>query len=69
MIYASGYSSFGITATRFGAQAGLATLDKKEILETRMKFASTLPAYIPPKPFRWVDTKLTMYKIPWMKRG
>ncbi|MBX2885553.1 MAG: FAD-binding oxidoreductase [Granulosicoccus sp.] len=63
MIYAGGYSGFGVTATRFGARVGLAILDGDDISETRMKFATTLPAYIPPEPFRWLGSKITMYAL------
>jgi len=63
MIYAGGYSGFGVTATRFGARVGLAILDKKEIPETRLEFATTLPGYIPPEPFRWIGAQITMYAL------
>jgi glycine/D-amino acid oxidase-like deaminating enzyme len=78
MVYAGGYSGFGVTATRFGARVGLAVLDGVDIPETRMTFAQTLPNYIPPEPFRWIGAKITMYaldtidekggwRIPWIK--
>jgi len=78
MVYAGGYSGFGVTATRFGARVGLAVLDGIDIPETRMTFAQTLPNYIPPEPFRWIGAKITMYaldtidekggwRIPWIK--
>ncbi|WP_260679240.1 FAD-binding oxidoreductase [Thalassomonas sp. M1454] len=63
MIYAGGYSGFGVTATRFGARVALDIIDKKDTLETRMKFANTLPGYIPPEPFRWIGAKITMYAL------
>ncbi len=63
MIYAGGYSGFGVTATRFGARVGLAILDGEDIPETRMTFAKTLPNYIPPEPFRWIGAKITMYAL------
>jgi glycine/D-amino acid oxidase-like deaminating enzyme len=63
MVYAGGYSGFGVTATRFGARVGLAILDGKEIPETKMAFAQTLPNYIPPEPFRWIGAKITMYAL------
>ena len=63
MLFAGGYSGFGVTATRFGARVGLAILDNKDIPETRMKFAVTEPAYVPPEPFRWVGAKITMYAL------
>jgi glycine/D-amino acid oxidase-like deaminating enzyme len=63
MVYAGGYSGFGVTATRFGARVGLAVLDGLDIPETRMTFAKTLPNYIPPEPFRWIGAKITMYAL------
>jgi glycine/D-amino acid oxidase-like deaminating enzyme len=63
MVYAGGYSGFGVTASRFGARVGLAILDKEEIAETRMTFANTVPNYIPPEPFRWIGAKITMYAL------
>ena len=63
MIFAGGYSGFGVTATRFGARVGLALLDGEAIPETRMGFAKRLPAYIPPEPFRWLGAKITMYAL------
>ena len=63
MVYAGGYSGFGVTATRFGARVGLAILDDEDIPETRMTFARTVPALIPPEPFRWIGSKLTMYAL------
>jgi glycine/D-amino acid oxidase-like deaminating enzyme len=63
MIYAGGYSGFGVTATRFGARVGLAVLDKTNIPETKLGFATSLPGYIPPEPFRWIGAKITMYAL------
>ncbi|MDH3387931.1 MAG: FAD-binding oxidoreductase [Gammaproteobacteria bacterium] len=63
MVYAGGYSGFGVTATRFGARVGLAILDQRDIPETHMQFAQTLPNYIPPEPFRWIGAQLTMYAL------
>ncbi|NRA55536.1 MAG: FAD-dependent oxidoreductase [Gammaproteobacteria bacterium] len=63
MIYAGGYSGFGVTATRFGARVGLAILDNNDISETKLSFATSLPGYIPPEPLRWIGAKLTMYAI------
>jgi glycine/D-amino acid oxidase-like deaminating enzyme len=63
MIFAGGYSGFGVTASRFGARVGLAILDKRDTPETRMTFAKTLPNYIPPEPFRWIGAKITMYAL------
>jgi glycine/D-amino acid oxidase-like deaminating enzyme len=63
MIYAGGYSGFGVTATRFGARVGLGVLDQSGIPEVKLKFATTLPGYIPPEPFRWIGAKITMYAL------
>jgi glycine/D-amino acid oxidase-like deaminating enzyme len=63
MVYAGGYSGFGVTASRFGARVGLAILDGIDIPETRMTFARTEPNYIPPEPFRWIGAKITMYAL------
>lgn len=63
MVYAGGYSGFGVTATRFGARVGLAILDGADIPETNMAFANTMPNYIPPEPFRWLGAKITMYAL------
>ncbi|MFK7853887.1 MAG: NAD(P)/FAD-dependent oxidoreductase [Granulosicoccus sp.] len=78
MVFAGGYSGFGVTASRFGARVGLAILDKDEIPETQLSFAITEPAYIPPEPFRWIGAKITLYaldtldekggwRIPWVR--
>ena len=63
MVFAGGYSGFGVTASRFGARIGLAILDQLDIPETRMQFARTMPNYIPPEPFRWIGAKITMYAL------
>lgn len=63
MLFAGGYSGFGVTASRFGARVGLAILDRDDIAETRMQFARTLPNYIPPEPLRWLGAKITMYAL------
>ena len=63
MVFAGGYSGFGVTASRFGARVGLAILDGQDLPETRLSFARTLPNYIPPEPFRWIGAKITMYAL------
>lgn len=63
MVYAGGYSGFGVTASRFGARVGLAILDGDDIPEVKMTFAKTIPTYIPPEPFRWIGAKITMYAL------
>ncbi|UTD27939.1 FAD-binding oxidoreductase [Bradyrhizobium sp. WD16] len=62
-IWVGGYSGFGVTATRFGARVGLDILYGADKPELRLEFASTLPGYIPPEPFRWIGAKLTMYAL------
>ena len=63
MVYAGGYSGFGVTASRFGARVGLAVLDGDDIPETRLSFATSEPNYVPPEPFRWLGAKITMYAL------
>lgn len=63
MVFAGGYSGFGVTASRFGARVGLEILDQVDSPETRMQFARTVPDYIPPEPFRWIGAKITMYAL------
>lgn len=62
-IWAGGYSGFGVTASRFGAQIGLDILDQADNPDLNLDFASTLPNRIPPEPFRWLGAKLTMYAL------
>lgn len=63
MVFAGGYSGFGVTASRFGARVGLAILDGEDIPETKLTFATSEPNYIPPEPFRWLGAKITMYAL------
>ena len=63
MIFAGGYSGFGVTASRFGAKVGLAILDGDDIPESRLTFANSVPGYIPPEPFRWLGAKITLYAL------
>lgn len=63
MVFAGGYSGFGVTASRFGARVGLAVLDGENTPETKMKFATTEPNYVPPEPIRWLGAKITMYAL------
>ncbi|MDX2368217.1 MAG: FAD-dependent oxidoreductase [Colwellia sp.] len=78
MVYAGGYSGFGVTASRFSARVALAIVDKKDIPERHLDFANTVPGWIPPEPFRWIGAKITMYaldtcdkkkgwRIPWLR--
>ena len=63
MFYVGGYSGFGVSASRFGARIGLALLDGKNIPETKMGLAVNQPRLIPPEPFRWIGSKITMYAL------
>ena len=63
VIYAGGYSGFGVSATRFGARLGLALLDDPSAPELKLDCAATLPNFIPPEPFRWIGAKVTMYAL------
>lgn len=78
VIWAGGYSGFGISTSRFGARVGLAKLDRADLPELKMDFARTLPNTIPPEPFRWIGAKITLYALdtadekggwrrPWLK--
>lgn len=63
MLYAGGYSGFGVTASRFAARIALAIVDDVDIPERKLAFTKTLPAWIPPEPFRWIGTKITFYAL------
>ena len=63
MIWAGGYSGFGISTSRFGARVGLAKLDGVDLPELKMDFATTMPNVIPPEPFRWIGSKVTLYAL------
>ncbi len=63
MVYAGGYSGFGVTATRFGSRVGLDILDDLDTPERKLNFARTMPGYMPPEPFRWLGFKFTMYAL------
>lgn len=63
MVFAGGYSGFGVTASRFGARVGLDILDDKDTPERKLSFANTLPSYVPGEPLRWLGFKITMYAL------
>ncbi len=78
MVYAGGYSGFGVTASRFAARVAIAIVDNKDIPERKLEFAKTVPSWIPPEPFRWIGAQITMYaldtcdekggwRVPWLK--
>ena len=63
MVWAGGYSGFGVSASRFGARIGLAKLEKSNSAETKLDFATTMPNRVPPEPFRWIGSKITLYAL------
>ena len=63
MVWAGGYSGFGISTSRFGARLGLAKLDRADLPELKLDFATTMPNVIPPEPFRWLGSKITLYAL------
>ena len=78
VVYAGGYSGFGVSASRFGARIGLDILEGSTTPESRLEFATTLPSRVPPEPFRWLGAQITMYALdtadkqggwrrPWLK--
>lgn len=77
-IYAGGYSGFGVSTSRFGADIGLSILDNIDRPACKLEFAATMPNWIPPEPFRYIGAKMTMYALdtadekggwrwPWLK--
>ncbi|MDU0113243.1 FAD-dependent oxidoreductase [Psychrosphaera aquimarina] len=78
MVYVGGYSGFGVTASRFAAKMVLAIVDNEDIPGKNLSFTRTQPLWLPPEPFRWIGSKITMYaldtcdekkgwRIPWLK--
>ena len=63
VLYAGGYSGFGVSASRFGARLSLAILDDAKIPERDLALAKTMPNWIPPEPFRWIGAKVTMHAL------
>jgi glycine/D-amino acid oxidase-like deaminating enzyme len=63
VVWAGGYSGFGISASRFGARVALAKLDGADLPELRLDFATTMPGRIPGEPFRWLGAKITLYAL------
>ena len=62
-LYVGGYSGFGVSSSRFGADFGLAKLMDEERPELKLAFADTQPNWIPPEPFRYIGSKITMYAL------
>ena len=78
VVYAGGYSGFGVSATRFGARVALDILDGSKLPESQLEFARTMPDAVPPEPFRWLGAQITMHALdtadrkggwrrPWLK--
>lgn len=63
VIWAGGYSGFGVSASRFGARTGLALLDGETTEATGLAFARSEPGWIPPDPFRGLGAALTLYAL------
>ncbi len=61
VIWAGGYSGFGVSASRFGARVGLALLDDPQSKDWQYEFVKTMPNTIPPEPFRWLGAAITLY--------
>ena len=78
VVYAGGYSGFGVSASRFGARIALDILEGSRLPESRLEFATHLPPVVPPEPFRWLGAQITMnaldtadekggWRLPWLK--
>lgn len=78
VVYAGGYSGFGVSASRFGARVALDILAGSNLPESRLEFATELPSIVPPEPFRWLGAQITMaaldtadakggWRLPWLK--
>lgn len=63
VVWAGGYSGFGISTSRFGARIALGLLDDSGAPELEMEFARSMPNRIPPEPFRWIGAALTMHAL------
>jgi len=63
VVWAGGYSGFGVSTSRFGARIGLAKLDRLDLPELKLDFATTMPNQVPPEPFRWIGGKITLYAL------
>ena len=78
VVYAGGYSGFGVSASRFGARVALDILAGSTLPESKLEFATKLPSVVPPEPFRWLGAQITMnaldtadakggWRLPWLK--
>lgn len=63
VVWVGGYSGFGVSASRFGAQTGLKILDEVDAPELDLEFAKSLPAWIPPEPFRWIGAAISVHAL------
>ena len=54
VVYAGGYSGFGVSASRFGARVALDILNGSTLPESKLEFATQLPPMVPPEPSRWL---------------
>lgn len=63
VVWAGGYSGFGVSTSRFGARIGLAKLYRADLPELQMAFARTMPGRIPPEPLRWLGAQITLHAI------
>lgn len=63
VVWAGGYSGFGVSASRFGARLGLAKLDREPTPELELAFARAMPRRIPPEPLRWLGAQITLHAL------
>ncbi len=63
MVYAGGYSGFGISASRCGARMALDLLYGVPSAESELDMVKTMPNRFPGEPFRWAGSKITMYAL------
>ncbi|MEE4301794.1 MAG: FAD-dependent oxidoreductase, partial [Pseudomonadales bacterium] len=63
VVWAGGYSGFGVSASRFGARTALSLLDGEATPATALAFARSEPGWIPPEPFRGLGAALTLYAL------
>lgn len=59
VVYAGGYTGFGVAGSRFGALIGLGLLTKNPDPIYKLAIAQQSSGYIPPEPFRWIGAKIT----------
>ncbi|SDY56091.1 FAD-binding oxidoreductase [Pseudomonas sp. NFACC08-1] len=59
VVYAGGYTGFGVAGSRFGASMGLGILTNNPDPIYKLAIAIEPSGYIPPEPFRWIGAKIT----------